>query len=69
MTLAVPVVNSLTLVFTSLTSKLLGEKIGGICTFGDHEYLDFVLNFFADAIVGMTLILLGVTVCFNAGGV
>ncbi|CAI5727376.1 unnamed protein product [Peronospora effusa] len=47
---AVPICNSLTFVFTAITSRLLGEK----------------LQRPASTYTGMLLILLGVAICFNS---
>uniref|UniRef100_A0A8C6LA73 Transmembrane protein 234 n=1 Tax=Nothobranchius furzeri TaxID=105023 RepID=A0A8C6LA73_NOTFU len=72
LSLAVPVANSLTFLFTLLTGKLLGETFGGkrellqLVRWLNHKKNNLGLCHpcaFAEAVVGMFLTMAGITLC------
>jgi hypothetical protein len=63
MSLAVPITNSLTFIFSLLTGLLLGEKIGGKGTKQKKILYYMPLINFIDAWLGMGLVVVGVAIC------
>ncbi|KAL1927236.1 hypothetical protein VTP01DRAFT_3865 [Rhizomucor pusillus] len=56
MSLAVPITNSLTFIFSLLTGLLLGEQLGGKEVLGSHQ----------DTWIGMALVIVGVIICVSS---
>lgn len=61
----VPVTNSITFLFTSLTSRILGESVNK-CMCEEYYEFYFQLTLFIDSYIGIIFVLLGVSICVQS---
>ncbi|XP_022267875.1 transmembrane protein 234 isoform X2 [Canis lupus baileyi] len=63
LTLAVPISNSLAIVFTMIVGKVLGEDIGGKALLLPYSHQSFLLP---GALTGMVLTVTGIALCITS---